>query len=50
MWSLLAKLVVNKKKKKAKENFADNKVHNILRLFDFSLDFTFTTSETMGDY
>ena len=34
----------------AKENFADNHFHNILRLFDASPNFPFTTSETMGDY
>ena len=27
-----------------------NDFHNILRLFDVLLNFSFTTSETMGDY
>ena len=27
-----------------------NQFHNILRLFDVSPNFPFTTSETMGDY
>ena len=35
---------------KRKENFADNRFHNILRLFDVLSNFPFTTSETMGDY
>ena len=38
------------KTQKAKENFADNQSHNILRLFDVLLNFRFTTSEMMGDY
>ena len=35
---------------KAKESFADNGFHNILRLFDVLPNFLFTTSETMRDY
>ena len=34
----------------AKESFADNHFHNILRLFDVLATFPFTTSETMRDY
>ena len=45
----LKNLVFNKKQK-AKENFADNQIHNILRLFDVLPNFPSTTSETMGDY
>ena len=33
---------------KAKENFEDNHVHNILRLFNGWANFPFTTSETKG--
>ena len=33
------------KTQKAKENFADNHGHNILRLFDTSPNFLFTTSD-----
>ena len=29
-----------------KENFADNHVHNVLRLFDGSVNFAFTANET----
>ena len=36
--------------KKAKEIFADNRFHNILRLFDILPNFPFITSETMHDY
>ena len=43
-WGLLIKT------KKAKENFADNPFHNIVRLFDVLPNFPFTTSETMRDY
>ena len=35
---------------KAKENFADNDGHNILRLFDVLPNFSFTTSERKSDY
>ena len=38
------------KTENAKENFADNQFHNILRLFDVLQNFPFTTSETMCDY
>ena len=38
------------KTQKAKEDFADNQFHNILRLFDVLPKFPFTTSETMRDY
>ena len=33
---------------KRKKNFAENQVHQILRLFDVLPNFTFDTSETMG--
>ena len=36
---------VNKDIKKKKENFTDNYVYNILRLFDGSANYPFTTSE-----
>ena len=49
IWQFLKNLVFNKKQK-AKENFADNQIHNILRLFDVLPNFPSTTSETMGDY
>ena len=35
---------------KAKENFADNQVQNILRIFDGWANFPFTTTETKRDY
>ena len=35
---------------KAKENFSDNHVHNILRLFDGVANFPFITSETKRNY
>ena len=35
---------------KAKENFADNHFHNILRLLDVSPNFPFITNETMRNY
>ena len=38
------------KTEKAKQNFADNHFHNILRFFDVLPNFPLTTSETMGDY
>ena len=38
------------KTKNAKENFADNRFHNILKFLDVLTNFTFTTSETMCDY
>ena len=31
-------------------DFADNPGHDILRVFDVLLNFTFTTSETKRDY
>ena len=34
---------------KAKQNFADNHFHNLLRLFDVSPNVPFTISETMCD-
>ena len=46
---LLANLAVNKDIK-AKENFGENQLHNILRLFDVLATFHFTTSETIRDY
>ena len=49
MWKFLTIKVVNKDIK-AKENFADNHGHNILRLFDVLPNFLFTTSETKCDY
>ena len=49
IWQFLKNLVFNKKQK-AKENFEDNQIHNILRLFDALPNFPSTTSETMGDY
>ena len=39
-----------KKHKKAKEDFANNQVHNVLRIFDVLPDFPFTASETMRNY
>ena len=38
------------KTENAKENFADNHFHDILRLFDVLPNFPFITSETMADY
>ena len=38
------------KTRKAKENFADNHFHNILRLFSVLPNFPFTTSETTRNY
>ena len=38
------------KKKKAKENFADNQFHNISRLFNVLPNSPFTTNGTMCDY
>ena len=38
------------KTQKAKENFAGNHFHNLLRLFDVLPNLPFTASETMGDY
>ena len=35
---------------KAKENFADNHFHNILRLFDVLPNIPFTTNGTIGGY
>ena len=37
-------------KNKQKIFFADNSGHNILRLFEVSTNFAFTTSETKRDY
>ena len=34
----------------AKEDFADNRFHNIMRRFDIFRNFLFTTSETMRDF
>ena len=34
----------------AKENFAENPLHDMLRYFDGLPNCPFTTSETMGDY
>ena len=38
------------KTQKAKENFADNHFHNILRLFDVLPNIRFNTNGTMADY
>ena len=38
------------KTQKEKENFTDNQFGNILRLFNVSPNFRFTTSESIGDY
>ena len=38
------------KTQNVKEHFRDNYGHNILRLFDVSPNFSFTTSETNRDY
>ena len=38
------------KAQKTKENFADNQFHNSLRLFDVLPNFSFATSETIGEY
>ena len=38
------------KEYKAKEDFADNHGHNILRLLDILANFSLTTSETKSDY
>ena len=35
---------------KVKENFADNHVHKILRIFEGWANFPFTTCETKRDY
>ena len=40
---------VNKDRKR-KENFAGNRAHNILKLFDVLPNFLLTTSETKQDY
>ena len=37
-------------KRKEKEKFLANQLHNILRLFNVSQNFLLTTSEAMGDY
>ena len=34
----------------ATDSYSYNQFHNNLRLFDVLLNFSFTTSETMGDY
>ena len=38
------------KASKAKENFANNQFHNILRLVDVLPNFLFSTSGMMGEY
>ena len=38
------------KNQKAQENFAGYHDHDILRLFDVLPNFSFTASETKGDY
>ena len=35
---------------KSKEDFSDNQVHNIVRLFNVLPNFPFSTSGTISDY
>ena len=38
------------KTSKGKQNFPDNQFHNTVRLFYVLANFSFTTSETIGDF
>ena len=49
IWLFLTNLGINTNIK-AKENFADNHIHDISRLFDVLSIILFTTSQTMCDY